>query len=211
MVLVPEDQLKLLQAILVGGIIGAEREFRDKAAGFRTNIFICLGATLFTVLSLRMGGADSGTRIAANILTGVGFLGAGAIFRGASGLIGLTTASTIWLDAALGMGIGAGQYWLAGAGTVAGLTVLLLFPRLERRIDSLRTAVPYEVECSLDPVKFAEIDALIRQSGLQVRRCTRARSSAGLTCTWVLAGPPSQYEQLVEKLLFHPDVTACRV
>ena len=97
----------MLLAMLIGGLIGAEREFRDKAAGFRTIIFICVGSTMFTILSAKIGGAQDPSRIAASIVTGVGFIGAGAILQERERVIGLTTASTIWIAAALGMGIGA--------------------------------------------------------------------------------------------------------
>ena len=93
--------LKLLLAMIVGGLIGFEREYRDKAAGLRTIIFICLGATVFTMLSLRLGEQDDITRIAANVVSGVGFLGAGAILQSSGRVTGLTTASTIWLAAAV--------------------------------------------------------------------------------------------------------------
>ena len=95
MILNPEDILKILLAVIAGGLIGIEREFRDKAAGFRTLIFICTGACLFTILSAKLAPNDS-VRIAANIVTGVGFLGAGVILRDGGKVIGLTTAAMIW-------------------------------------------------------------------------------------------------------------------
>ena len=88
----PEDLLKILLAVVVGGAIGIEREFRDKAAGFRTLIFICLGATLFTMFSLNLAGDKDPTRIASAIVSGVGFLGAGVILREGGRVIGLTTS-----------------------------------------------------------------------------------------------------------------------
>ncbi|HQN43268.1 MAG TPA: MgtC/SapB family protein, partial [Anaerolineaceae bacterium] len=97
MYLQPEDLLKIVLAVLVGGLIGIEREYRDKAAGFRTLIFICVGAALFTILSVRLAGDKDPTRIAASIVTGVGFLGAGVILRDGGRVIGLTTAAAIWL------------------------------------------------------------------------------------------------------------------
>lgn len=103
MTLFPEDFIQLLLAIFIGGLIGAEREYRDKAAGFRTIMLICVGATIFTNFSVKLGGDMEPTRIAASIVTGVGFLGAGAILRGSRHVTGLTTASTIWLAAALGV------------------------------------------------------------------------------------------------------------
>ncbi|MCX6025184.1 MAG: MgtC/SapB family protein, partial [Chloroflexi bacterium] len=106
MTLATEDIVKLLLAIFNGGLIGAEREFRDKAAGFGTLIFICVGATLFTMFSMRSRPSGDPSRVAANIVSGIAFLGAGVILREGGRIMGLTTASTIWLAAALGMGLG---------------------------------------------------------------------------------------------------------
>src|SRR5687767_11344989 len=107
------DVIKLVLAIFCGGLIGIEREYHDKTAGFRTNILICLGATLFMKFSLRFGtSAQDPVRIAAQIVSGVGFLGAGAIVREGKFIKGLTTASTVWFTAALGMGIGGGFFGL---------------------------------------------------------------------------------------------------
>jgi len=131
-----ENILKLGMAVLVGGLVGAEREYQDKAAGFRTIILITVGSTLFTIFSLSMDPGFTQTRIAANIVTGIGFLGAGAIIREHGKIGGLTTAATIWLAAALGMGIGAGELKFVSASTGVVLVVLLVFPFIERRIDS---------------------------------------------------------------------------
>ncbi len=106
---------KLVLAVIVGGAIGAEREYRSKSAGFRTLTLICLGATIFTILSQFIGGAGNPDRIASNIVTGIGFVGAGVIFKETlhSKVNGITTAAMIWVTAALGMGIGAGCLVLA--------------------------------------------------------------------------------------------------
>jgi putative Mg2+ transporter-C (MgtC) family protein len=136
----PDDLYKILLAVAVGGAIGFERELRHKAAGLRTVIFICLGATLFTIMSLRLAVGEEAdmTRIAAGIVTGVGFLGAGAILQRGTEVLGLTTAATIWLVAALGMAIGAGEFALSLAVTALTLVVLSLFPAFERWIDRFR-------------------------------------------------------------------------
>jgi len=135
----PDDLLKILLAIAVGGAIGLEREYRDKAAGFRTLIFICLGSTLFTLFSVALGFGDGDpSRVASNIATGVGFLGAGAIIQDRGRIHGLTTAATIWLVAALGIGIGVGRYALVLAVTGLTLLILCVFPRVEGWIDELR-------------------------------------------------------------------------
>lgn len=211
MVLLLEDVIKLILAILIGGLIGAEREYRDKAAGFRTIIFICVGATLFTSFSLKLGGTEDPVRIAANIVSGVGFLGAGAILRGSEGVMGLTTASTIWLAAALGMGIGGGHYAVSGAATVAVLVVLWVFPAIEGWIDNIRHYRTYEVMCPVDEEKSEEIERLFLESGLRVRRGKRTKSGEDMICRWQAHGKPEKHERLVEQLVAHADVKEFRV
>ena len=120
-------------APIAGGIIGAEREYQDKAAGFRTIILITVGSALFTIFSIAIDPDNSRTRIAANIVTGIGFLGAGAIVREDGKIGGLTTAATIWLSAALGMGIGAGDLYFSLTATFITLLILLVFPYIEAR------------------------------------------------------------------------------
>src|SRR5258708_17152356 len=99
-----ESSERLLLAAAVGGLLGAERELRRKSAGFRTNILMALGAAIFTIMSVMLSpGAADGTRIAAQIVTGIGFLGAGTILHNRDGVQGLTTAATVWVNAALGV------------------------------------------------------------------------------------------------------------
>lgn len=109
------DLVKAVSSLLVGMMLGAERELKDKAAGFRTITLICLGSTLFTVLSYKLGGGESedATRIASYVVSGIGFLGAGVIFKDGFSINGLTTASIIWIAAAIGMSIGFGQFYTA--------------------------------------------------------------------------------------------------
>lgn len=124
----------LLWATGLGGIIGLERQFHGKPAGLRTNILICLGAAMYTVISKLMVSSDveSTTRIAAQVVTGIGFLGAGAIIRDPKGIQGLTTAATIWLVASIGVACGAGLYELAITSTGICLAVLLLAPLTDK-------------------------------------------------------------------------------
>lgn len=120
--------LRLLLAAVLGAIIGFQRERAGKQAGLRTNILICVGAALFTVASLYGFGGEDPARVAAGIVTGIGFLGAGAIMRGrgSEGVAGLTTAATIWIVAGIGLAAGAGLYLVAAVATVLVLIVLLL-------------------------------------------------------------------------------------
>jgi putative Mg2+ transporter-C (MgtC) family protein len=134
---------RLLLAAAIGGVIGAERESRRKTAGFRTNILIAIGSALFTIMSLTLASerADP-TRIAAQIVTGIGFLGAGAILRTENHVQGLTTAATIWVNAALGVSAGAGQYHLASIGGAITLAVLLILAPIERALERRMNALP---------------------------------------------------------------------
>lgn len=128
---------RLVLAAAAGGVIGAEREFRRKSAGFRTNMLIAMGSALFTMLSATLAGAagEDGTRIAAQIVTGIGFLGAGAIIRTNQDVHGLTTAATVWVNAALGMAAGGGEYHMTLIAGAITLVVLLILAPIERAFE----------------------------------------------------------------------------
>jgi len=122
--------LRLLLAGGLGSVLGLERELRRSPAGLRTHILIALGAALFTLVSIQIAGGTP-DRIAAQVVTGVGFLGGGAILRSGKSIHGLTTAATIWVTAAIGMAAGAGQFAVATAATVVTLFVLAVLPPIE--------------------------------------------------------------------------------
>jgi putative Mg2+ transporter-C (MgtC) family protein len=129
---------RLLTAALLGGILGFERELRQKSAGLRTNILIAMGSALFTVMSYELAGEVPGSdpgRVAAQIVTGIGFLGAGAIMRTNGGVQGLTTAATVWVNAAVGVAAGGGEYHLAFIATAITVAVLLVLHPVETIID----------------------------------------------------------------------------
>ena len=139
-----EILVRLLVAAALGGAIGIERELRDRDAGFRTHLLVSVGAALFTLISayawtdFEFGRADGvtfdPTRIAAQIVTGIGFLGAGAIIRHGLSVRGLTTAATLWIAAAIGMACGAGFYWAAVIGTAIALVSLGPLRFVSRRV-----------------------------------------------------------------------------
>ena len=126
---------RLLLAALLGGVLGFERELRQKSAGLRTNILIAVGSALFTVMSHELADGADPTRITAQIVTGIGFLGAGAILRTDAGIHGLTTAATVWVNAAVGVAAGGGEFRLASVATGVTLLVLLVLHPVERFID----------------------------------------------------------------------------
>ncbi|HMZ08770.1 MAG TPA: MgtC/SapB family protein [Anaerolineales bacterium] len=197
-----ENLIKVGMAVIVGGAIGAEREFQDKAAGFRTIILITLGSTLFTIFSISMDPGFTATRIAANIVTGIGFLGAGAIVREGGRIAGLPTAATIWLAAALGMGIGAGSLLFVSAATVATLLVLLVFPRLEARIDRIREARSYEIIVGpSDHKKIEGISLLFKNLSLRVVEHHQAKNEKSIIGNWKVIGSPQSHDAFVQKMM----------
>ena len=201
-----EDLIKILLAILLGGLIGGEREARDKSAGFRTIILICLGATLFTILSYNISNGNDAARIAANIVTGIGFLGAGAILRDSNQITGLTTAATIWLTASIGMAVGAGEYVLSCTVTLITLVVLWLFPSIESRIDQLHHTRTYQVICHPDRLSYEQVESIIREAGLKILTNKQTKSEGKVTTEWYTTGKSLAHNQLVESLLQNKDV-----
>jgi putative Mg2+ transporter-C (MgtC) family protein len=139
--MVPIDVLllRLLMVIIIGGLIGAERELKSKSAGFRTIMMICLGSFLFTTFSKYISPLTP-DRIASNIVTGIGFLGAGVIFKNNNRVNGLTTAATIWISAALGMGVATGQYLFV---CISAATVFVLLHFLQIRQDNTNKNLYY--------------------------------------------------------------------
>ncbi|HJR58503.1 MAG TPA: MgtC/SapB family protein [Vicinamibacterales bacterium] len=128
---------RLCLSAALGAVLGFEREWRQKYAGLRTNILIALGSTLFTLMSIDLSVSSGGdpTRVAAQIVTGIGFLGAGAIMRTGGGVRGLTTAAMIWVNAAIGVAVGGGEYRLALIATAVTVLVLVLLNPVENWID----------------------------------------------------------------------------
>ena len=131
-----DEILKIVLSAVIGCLVGLEREIRRKPAGFRTLALICVGATIFTICSYKLGITDNRDRIAANIITGVGFLGAGVIFRNGGSVSGITTAATIWIAAALGMLIGIGEYVLAVLSLGVSLFILYALQFIQNLIDT---------------------------------------------------------------------------
>jgi putative Mg2+ transporter-C (MgtC) family protein len=124
--------VRLLLATGFGAAIGIERELRRKPAGLRTNILIAFGAALFTMVSIVLAGPGGvPDRLAGNVVVGVGFLGGGALMRSGKNIHGMTTAATIWVNAAIGMAAGAGEFAMASIATAVTLVVLAVLPAFE--------------------------------------------------------------------------------
>jgi putative Mg2+ transporter-C (MgtC) family protein len=155
---------RLVLAAILGGIIGLERELKHRPAGLRTNLFICLGSALFTVLSDALAAEHTGdhTRIAAQIIPGIGFIGAGSIIHAQGGLIiGLTTAATLFVVASIGMAVGGGLYLTAIFATLLILLCLLVLGRTEKQLGLKRLSYIYEVAGSNLEELTAEVNRLL--------------------------------------------------
>ena len=159
MLLSQSSTTRLLMACAMGGLIGIEREWRHKDSGLRTNMLISMGSALFTIMSVVIAGDQTSNRgqIAANIVQGVGFLGAGLILHTKSKTIGLTSAATVFVVAAIGMTCGAGLYIEAAIGTALVLTALLVIGAFEGRLGWKRYAMVYEVRANVGMTVSQEI------------------------------------------------------
>jgi putative Mg2+ transporter-C (MgtC) family protein len=206
---IPQEELfKLLMAVAIGGLIGLEREMHAKAAGLRTITLITVGSTLFTMLSL----AFKDDRVIANIVTGVGFLGAGAILFSEGRLKGLTTASSIWVAAALGMAIGLGEYWLTGVAAILVFVVLWLFAQVDRLVDVLGSEIRvYEITYLAREEKLKQIEAAISECKLKIIRRRRMKVGENLLQgLWEVRGPLAQHTKFSDIMLADKDVVGLK-
>ncbi len=196
-----QDLYKLLVALVAGAIIGAEREYKSKAIGFRTIILITLGSCLFTVLSVRIGANRDQTRIAANIITGIGFLGAGAIFKEGSTIKGATTAATIWISAAIGMSIGVGQYQFALATVIISIIVLWSFTWVQNIIDKKNSSKPYKITLSDHHyAKIEELEKLFERCKVIAKVHNYTKLNHSMCLTYSVRGSHEQHQQVVKQL-----------
>jgi len=201
--------LKLGIAVLMGGAIGLERQIAGKPAGLRTNILICLGSTLLMDLSIRIAGADGRVgdpaRLAAQVVVGIGFLGAGTIMQSKGTISGLTSAATIWVVAAIGLTIGAGHFVEGlGAGAMV-LIVLQVLGNLEHRLVRTQRTVPATLRAAVR-ADFAPLEQLLHESGLKVVDRTTYDHPRDRVFELRLRGPAPQFEVARELLLEREDV-----
>jgi len=204
-----EDFVKIILALVLGGVIGAERERQKKAVGLRTLILIAVGSALFTILSIRIGNSVGlePTRIAANIVSGIGFLGAGVILEERGRVVGLTTAATIWLVAAVGMAAGAAEYYLAVGTTVIAMIVLMLFTRLEEYLEIKSEGRVYEITTKTSWNKYKELKSLFKDNKLSIDSMKQLKKDDNMVCTFDVYGPIKNHDKVVKKLLDDKEIT----
>ena len=201
-----DDFIKILASTLVGALIGLEREYRSKSAGLRTFTLISVGCTIFTILSEKMGIRTSPDRIAANVVTGIGFLGAGVIFKMDDRVKGLTTATIIWVTASLGMSIGDGHILLSFLGTMVVYIVLGLFVKLEVIMERYGQTRNYKIVCNYSPDMYKRLEAIFEQCNLTAKREKQIVTKDTLTSNWSVRGRSSKHDKLVKKLIADKDV-----
>src|SRR5947207_8258302 len=163
----PAIPLRLLLAAVLGGLIGIEREIRDKPAGRPSNILICVGSPLFMRLSAQIAqllGGDP-TRIAAQIISGIGFLGAGAVLHSHGFVLGLTTAATIWVVAGVGMALGSGMYLVAVFATAMSLVTLYFLSFIEDKIQGRRSYIYALVVTDLNQ-RLTSINKVLKENSV---------------------------------------------
>lgn len=193
----------LVIAVVLGGAIGLERELRGKAAGLRTNILICVGAALFTRLSISVasdGVGDPG-RIAAQIVTGVGFIGAGTILHSRGHVSGLTSAATIWLVAAIGVAVGAGALVEAAGATLLVVMVLGVLGRLERSLRKYGGITHLALEVDADPQRVSDIERLVQDAGLRIEELRSETHGDRIVVHLAMSGPQRLHDKAKLQLL----------
>lgn len=217
--------VRLLAALLLGAVIGVERQYRQRAAGLRTNALVALGAAAFSLVGFTIPGEASPSRMAAQVVSGIGFLGAGAIMREGLNVKGLNTAATLWCSAAVGIGCGAGLFALAGV--TAGLIVvvnIVIRPIIAAIDRAPRSGEEYERAFAITATVTAEGKAALRQRMVKQIAASEARlqrldsdNEAGrdgeaprvmLTARVIIGGrAEDRMEEIVGQLSLDPSVT----
>lgn len=209
---IEEDQLlKVLIALVMGALLGLEREYKRKAAGMRTMTLICMSSTVFTILSAELGYPNSADRVASNILTGVGFIGAGVIFKGDYSIDGITTAASIWIAAAIGMAVGMSQYWLAAAALAGSLIVLILMEVGERKIAEINDKRLYTIYFYEEKFPHIDVDNILQGFQLKYKKLMIARKENLIEVNYTVRGHRNKMEQLEQYLLNNPGIVQYEV
>jgi len=200
--LIPDDLVRIAIAILCGGILGIERQYKNKTAGFRTIILICLGSAIFTMIAQRAG---LGVNI--NVITGVGFIGAGVIFKDNIAVSGLTTAAVIWISAAIGMAVGAGDYTLGMVTSVITILVLTIFHVLENYLEKLHHDKLYSVVfTNTDYDNLLILEETIKEHHLTSYRKKISKDGDCLEAAIMVTGHKKHIGKLDRELLLQPNI-----
>jgi len=210
-----EVVLKLVLAIALGGLIGLEREASQKPAGFRTNILVCVGSAMMMTLAVLLvqskgGSPDTLVRMAAGVITGMGFIGAGTIFQSRGAIAGLTTASTLWLVAGLGLVIGAGYYLPALIFTALTITTLLLFRRIENTYLH-KSQFHYHLKAKARPYILASLRKLALHHGVRLERLTMKQEGSSYLLAFAFSASEEKEQEFNQGLLELADIEELKI
>ncbi|HET8923420.1 MAG TPA: MgtC/SapB family protein [Candidatus Acidoferrum sp.] len=203
MISLHEILLRLSVAAALGAAIGVERDVRRRPAGIRTSLFVCLATALFTILSVEIAqryGDTSSTRIASNIVQGIGFLGAGAILREAGGLVGMTTAATIFVEAAIGMAAGGGFYAVAVYSTGLVLFGLIVIGWGADQLNLKRRVMVFRITTSEKETVATEVQQLLAGMKIPIRHFRTSMSGVTSVVEFEAEVSHSQQEKIVTQL-----------
>jgi putative Mg2+ transporter-C (MgtC) family protein len=201
MVFVSQVVVRLLLAAFLGGAIGLEREMKHRPAGLRTNMFICLGSALFTVLSAKLAtSAGDSTRIAAQIITGIGFIGAGSILHSRGSVTGLTTAATVFVVAAIGMACGGGLFLVALFSTIIVLVALSVLGVWERRFTDKVSIMTYTVEGESPEGVVGEVSSTLERLKLSVSSLQLSTANGACRVAFTVRALQDQQQSLTKSL-----------
>lgn len=190
----------MIVSIICGGLIGFEREYKNKSTGFRTIMLITLGSTIFTIVSRHGAGADD--RISANIITGIGFIGAGVIFKDKMTVRGLTTAAVIWTSAAIGMTTGIGYHSLAILFTVITLIILISVDRIEMLIDSMQKSKIVSISFTSDDLNLLyQLEEKISAQMLKSKRIQLYKEGHHLCAVLQISGERKKFDTLCQQVV----------
>jgi Uncharacterized membrane protein len=205
MELLLEDVEKILLAVAMGGIIGLEREWRGKSAGFRTMMLVTLGSTLFTMMSYKLscfGSGCGGDRIASNIVTGIGFLGAGLIFKDEKTVRGLTTAATVWAAAAVGIAIGGGHFLMAGITTAIIWAILVVLHMAEVRFEKMLETREYIIRYNhVEGEEYLAYNEFFDEKGFKLMYSKMEKTDDVIIATWSVRGAQKKHDEMVKKMI----------
>jgi putative Mg2+ transporter-C (MgtC) family protein len=201
-VFVSQVLARLLMAAILGGLIGLERELKKKSAGLRTNMFICFGAAMFTIMSDRLAGNFGGdhTRIASQIIPGIGFIGAGSILHSKMRTTGLTTAATIFVVASIGMAAGGGLFLPATVATLLLIVALHSLGLLEGRWNLKPVTMTYEVEATKADELLGEINSILEEEHRTMRTVQIGRTDGHYRVVFTVDAMHSEHDDLARKL-----------
>jgi putative Mg2+ transporter-C (MgtC) family protein len=204
---IAETMVRLLLAAILGGAIGLERELRHRPTGLRTNLFICFGSAMFTILSVKLAGDFTGdhTRIAAQIIPGIGFIGAGSIIHARAGVTGLTSAATLFVVASIGMACGGGLYAPAVFATVMILLSLVLLGRMEEHFSLKTFTAAYEVTGQDSERVIGAINSLLEDEHKVMQSVSIGRVDDKSKVQFTVEGTRKEHESLQARLRLLPE------